>query len=175
MEYSHENYTLSLLLDQYELMGFRDVIDLMAQYPDIYVVTDTKYTDEATVKYQLSQLVWYAQQTDPAVLDRLIVQIYHEEMLNWVMDVHPFRSIIFTLYKHPRTPQEVYEFCRRSGVRFITMPSGTFTAEMPALWDELGVHIAVHTVNNAEKAHRFLQDGVDMIYTDFLIPADFSR
>lgn len=173
-EYSHENVSCSLLLEQYEALGFRDVLDLMAQHPDVYVITDTKYTDEATFKYQLSQLVWYAQKTDPSVLDRLIVQIYHEEMLNWAMDVYPFRSVLLTLYKHPRTPEEVYEFCRRSGVRCITVPQGNFIPEMPALWDELGVNIAVHTVNDADAAQQFIHSGVDMIYTDFLSPADFT-
>lgn len=175
MAYNHDNYMSTKLLDKYELMDYRDVIDLMAEYPDVYVVTDTKNTDEASVKYQFSQLVWYAMQKDASVLDRLVVQIYHEEMLNWVMDIYPFKSIIFTLYLAPRTPEEVLEFCRRSGVKFITIPQGSYTPDMAELWDELGITIAVHTVNDTAKAQQFIKDGVDMIYTDFLNPADFSR
>ena len=73
-----------------------------------------------------------------------------------------------------RTPEDVLDFCRHSGVRFITLPQGSYTPEMAQLWDELDISIAVHTVNETDKAQQFIKDGVDMIYTDFLSPADFT-
>ena len=173
--YTHENFMKSRFMGKYEMMDFRDVLELMAEYPDMYLITDTKDNDEISVKYQFSQIVWQARQVDPSVLDRIIVQCYHEDMLNWVMDVYPFRSVMLTLYQIRWTPETVLDFCRRSGVRFITMPYASYTPEIGRMWDELGVTVAVHTLNDAELAQQYLRDGVDWIYTDFLNPADFAR
>ena len=41
-----------------------------------------------------SQLVYCAKNTHPEVLERLIPQIYNEDMLSWVCAVYPFRSVI---------------------------------------------------------------------------------
>lgn len=175
MEYNHENFMAFPLLDKYETMDYRSVIELMAEYPDIYVVTDTKEKDEASVKYQFSQLVWYARQVDPSVLDRMVVQVYNEDMLNWVMDIHPFRSALFTLYMAAWTPESVVDFCQRTGVRFITMPYGGFKPEIGKLWNDHGITVAVHTLNDPQQAQQFIKDGATWIYTDFLNPADFAR
>ena len=38
------------------------------------------------------------------------------------------------------------------------------------LWESMGIHVAVHTVNEDEKVKSFIKQGVEMIYTDFLGP-----
>ena len=82
---------------------------------------------------------------------------------------------IYTLYMVTRTPEEVLDFCRRSGVRFITMWNHLLTPEIVDTWEELGIRIGVHTVNKPETARQSLALGADMIYTDFIIPADVAR
>lgn len=157
------------LMEKYTPLDYRDVIDLMAKYPDIYIVTDSKYTNFAHVHLAFSQLVDYANSVDPAILERVIPQIYHEEMLDWIMDIHPFRSVIYTLYQTSWTPDRIYEFCLKSGVRFITMSQGSVAQSTTDLWSQLGVNVAAFTCNSKEKAEELFNGGVDMIYTDFLI------
>jgi len=154
----------------YTPLDYRDVIDLMAKYPDMYIVTDSKHTNFAHVHLAFSQLVDYANSVDPAILERVIPQIYHEEMLDWIMDIHPFRSVIYTLYQTSWTPDRVYEFCLKSGVRFITMNKDIVAQSTTDLWSKLGVTIAAHTCNAQEQAEALFDGGVDMIYTDFLLP-----
>jgi len=163
------------LLNQYHSLNAREIIALMQQYPDIYLVTDTKYTDRTSVQLQFAQLVRIAKEIDPAILDRIIPQIYHEEMLSWIMDIHPFRSVIFTLYMTSWTPESIMSFCAQTGVRFITMSHHVFKQEIADLWNLLGIHIGVHTVNDPQAAHSFIDQGVDAIYTDTLLPADFKN
>lgn len=170
--YTYEAFMSMPLEGQYTPLDYRDVVDLMIRYPDIYIVTDTKYSDQTTVLLQFSQLVKYAEQTDVTVLDRIIPQIYHEDMLNWVMSVHPFKSVIFTLYAYGNLPQDAYSFCERSHIRFLTVPHSWITQESLALWDQLGITVAAHTVNDPSLAQSLKEMGVDILYTDTLIPAD---
>lgn len=168
MPYTHEAFMSAKLHDRYTPMDYRDVIDLMIRYPDIYIITDSKYSDIASVFVQFSQLVKYASETDISVLDRIVPQVYHQDMLHWVMAVHPFKSVILTLYNTAIDPQSAYTICEQSGIRLITAPESWITADVMALWDSLGTTIAAHTVNDPAKADRLRDMGVDLLYTDFL-------
>ena len=171
--YSKKNIIRTPLCGQYRAMTLEDVVDFLSDYPDAYLITDSKYDDRSTVMLQFSQLVKYAEDIDPDVLERIIPQIYSEEMLDWVMAVYPFRSVIYTLYKNAWTPESVFNFCRTSGVRFVTMPCKSFKPEIAGLLDQLDISIAVHTTNSEEDVNAFFENGVDMIYTDFLMPDMF--
>ena len=48
-----------------------------------------------------------------SVLDRLIVQIYNEEMYDTVYNIYPFRSWIYTLYKFWGGARETFRDCVR--------------------------------------------------------------
>lgn len=160
----------TLLNGQYTPMTIGDVIDLMAEYPDAYVITDTKYTDKTSVLLQFSQLVKSAQARHPEALGRIIPQIYNEDMYDYVMRVYPFRSMIYTLYQTDWTPESVRDFCEQTGIRFVTMPCDEADAEVIRLWKEQDIHTAVHTVNDEATMQKMLALGTDMIYTDFLMP-----
>lgn len=172
--YSYKNFMNSTLYGQYTPLDFRDIIDLMAAYPDIYIVTDTKYTDAPSVMLQFSQLVKYAQSVDESVLSRLIPQIYHEAMLGWVMSVYPFPSVIYTLYQSGSTVENALEFCQRSGIGFLTMPVEDFTRNAAVLSEHPEITVAVHTVNDVQEARYCLDAGADWLYTDFLPPEEFG-
>lgn len=168
--FTHDAFMTYPPMGIYTPLDHRDVIDLMAQYPDMYIVTDTKDTDFVHVHLAFTQLAAYANSVDPTILDRIIPQIYHEEMLEWIMDIHPFRSVIYTLYQTSWTPDRVYEFCAKSGVRFITMHMDWVKQSTTDLWSQLGVNIAAHTCNSEDKAQALFDKGVDRIYTDFIVP-----
>lgn len=170
--YSYDNFISTRIYDRYTPMDYRNVIDLLVHYPDIYIVTDTKYTDLTTVLLQFSQLVKYAEETDASVLDRIIPQIYHEDMLGWVMSVYPFKSAIYTLYYTGSNPQAAYDFCEQSGIRFITAPQDWINSYAINIWDALNITVAAHTVNSAQEAQQLKSLGVDLFYTDFLTPTD---
>ncbi|MGN0995676.1 MAG: phosphatidylinositol-specific phospholipase C/glycerophosphodiester phosphodiesterase family protein [Candidatus Ventricola sp.] len=172
--YTYENFMASTLCGQYTPLDYRDVIDLMAEYPDIYIVTDTKYTDQASVLLQFAQLVKYAQTRDESVLDRLIPQIYRENMLGWVMSVYPFRSVIYTVYQTDISSQEILEFCQHSGIRLVTAPAELIAPHKLAQWSGAGLIVATHTINDPEQARQLYDQGVDILYTDSLTPGDIA-
>ncbi len=174
-EYSYENFKNTPLFNDYTPLDYRDIVDLLIEYPDIRIITDTKYYDEISVYKQFSQICDYAKERDPEVLDRIVPQIYTKEMLDFVMNVYPFRSVIFTLYQTMWEPEDIARFCMRSGVRYITVSYDILDEETISLWKSMGIRIAVHTVNEKEEAEDFLKKGIDMIYTDYLLPEEFGK
>ena len=91
------------------------------------------------------------------------------------MNVHHFRSVIFTLYQIVWEPEDIAKYCIKSGVKYITVSSSIIESEVIDLWRSMGIHVAVHTVNEEEEAKSFLNKGVEMIYTDFLVPEETEK
>ncbi len=170
VEYSYANFKNTPLFNDYTPLDYKGVIDLLIKYPDIYIVTDTKYDDELSVYKQLGQLCAYGESKDASVLDRIVPQIYNKDMLDYVMNVHDFRSVIFTLYNIVWDKDDIAKYCMRSGVKFITVSEGVIDSDIIAMWKAMGIRVAVHTVNEADEADDFFNKGVDLIYTDFLQP-----
>ena len=82
--YTYDNFKKTPLFTDYTPLDFMDIVNLLKKYQDIYIITDTKYSDEMSVYQQFTQLVDYAKEVNPLLLDRLILQIYIKEMLNYV-------------------------------------------------------------------------------------------
>lgn len=172
--FTTDNFLSALFNGKWHTITYRTILDLMGKYPDIYLVTDSKYTDEEHVTKEFSQIIAYAKEHDPTVLDRFIVQIYHPEMLDWIMELYPWKSIIYTLYMNPNwTPENVVEFAQASGVKIITI-NGYELSQQPdtaKLWNDNNLTIAAFTINDLNFVQKLRQDlGVKLIYTDFLIP-----
>ncbi len=153
------NFRNTPLFSDYTPLDCRDVVDLLAEYPDIYIITDTKYSDELSVYKQFSQIVDHAKKRDPEVLKRIIPQIYTEQMLDYVMNVHHFDSVIFTLYQISWDSEEIAKNCTRSGVRFITVAADLLDQQTIDTWKSVGIRIAAHTVNEPEEAADLLEMG----------------
>lgn len=152
-----------------------DLVDLLMEYPDIYLVTDTKYTDVNSYRLQFSQLVYLAQQKDALdVLDRVIVQIYHQGMYDTVYEIYPWKSVIYTLYQSADSMEDVVKFCTERGIQVVTMGYAGVTAEVVALLKEAGITTYSYTVNDPEEARRELDLGVGGFYTDSMSPLDFE-
>ena len=135
------------------------------------IPTDTKYYDEANVKKQFSAFVQTADRFDRSLLDRFIVQIYNSEMLDYIMPIYPWKSVIYTLYQAPSwTPESIIDFSKKSGVRFITYWGSALKPELVKKWKDSGIYTAAHTINNLPYANQLRESGVNIIYTDFLIP-----
>lgn len=169
-DFSDEAFLNSALYGEYTPMTWRDLLSFMADHPDAYVVTDTKYNEQPYMSYVVSALAAEAAEFDGALLDRVIVQIYSQQMLDTVMDIYPFRSVIYTLYMSPDDNDAVRAFCAASGIKAVTMPQKRCTEDFVASLDALGISALTHTVNDAHQAVSFAEAGVAGIYTDFLKP-----
>lgn len=164
-------FNSTLVENEFHPVSIDRLLDFLYHHPDVYIITDTKYTDEESTRSLLGRLRTAAESLDPTILDRFIIQIYHPDMLPWVMDIYPWKSIIYTLYQNPEwTPENVAAFSKESGVKYITLFYTAASDEALDLWRSTGLYIGVHTLNDLPTAKEASSRGATNIYTDYLLP-----
>lgn len=173
-DFSSEDFLASSIYGKYTPATWSDILPFLAEHPDAYVITDTKYGKQPHMSYVISALVAETMEYDASLLDRVIVQIYNQQMLDVVMDIHPFKSVIYTLYMSPDSIERVMAFCAKSGVKAVTMHDSGLTEEIISDLDTISVHSLVHTINEPQQAEQFVASGVSGIYTDFITPSDMA-
>ena len=175
-----EEFLSKPLLEQYTPLSFRDLLRLMEAYPDICIVTDTKFTDAEVVTVQFEAMLRDAQELELTHLfDRMIVQVYSPLMFKIVHNLHQFPHYIYTLYavgfgQTEAAFEEIAAFCRDSGIGGVTMWDSWWSAAYAPIAREYGIYVCTHTVNDPAWANTMLSEGVKAVYTDTLIPDDFS-
>lgn len=157
--------------EKYTSLTFTDLAELMKEYPDMYLVTDTKETDKNQVIKQFTYIAETGNQTDPEILKRIIPQIYNMEMLDTVMSIYNWNSMIYTLHElQDFSESEVVDFAYQRGIGVITAASdkaqNLFFHE---LYDR-DIKVYMHTYNTPEEEAEIRQKGVWGVYTDFLTP-----
>lgn len=168
------------ILKEYTPLSFKDLLLLMEQYPDICVVTDSKFTDAEVVTLQFEAMLRDAEELGLSYLfDRMVIQVYDALMFRVVDNIHHFENYIYTLYRDNFSASEAdfrerAAFCAENGIRGITMGDSLWrTSFLPAA-EEYGVRVFTHTVNDPEEARTLLRDGVSGIYTDSLGSDDLT-
>ena len=169
------------ILGTYTPLSFRDLLLLMQEYPDVCIVTDTKFTEPEAVTAQFQAMLDDARALGLSYLfDRIVVQVYTRTMYGIVDNIHHFPNYIYTLYldHFDRTEDAFRErciFCKEHGIMGLTL--------WASWWDEPvyrpisqwhGVKVYTHTVNDAEEARSQLDAGVSAVYTDYLLPGDVA-
>lgn len=168
------------ILGKYTPLTLEDLLLLMKEYEDIYIVTDTKSTSEAVVFEQFNVFMDAVRETGTEdVLDRFIIQIYKDNMLDWVKSIYDFPTIIYTLYASGWDGTETdflnfCRFCKLHNIKYLTMWDSLATPQVLEIANSYGIEVFVHTVNDEEQAQSLIQDGVKGVYTDYLIPDMFS-
>lgn len=168
------------ILNKYTAMSFKDLLYLMRDYPDICVVTDTKFTDAEIVKLQFEAMLQDARELGLSYLfDRMIIQVYSPLMFRVVDSLHHFPYYIYTLYYDgfSRTEEDFREraaFCKQNKILGLTMWDYWWREDFAPIAGEYGLKIYVHTVNEPEHALTLLESGIEAVYTDELVPGDLT-
>ena len=160
-------------------MFIEDILDQMMVNQDMYLITDVKYDDATQEEIEQEFLSIYnaAMARDPMLINRIVPQIYVEEMYDWIMDIYNFPSIIFTCYKTDATADEIISFCgSKSNIHVITAKykDKRFDEEAINLLHENGLLLYNYTVSTFTKMYDGLANGVDGIYSNTLLPQDFD-
>lgn len=169
------------ILKQYTPLSFRDLLLLMEEYPDICVVTDTKFTDAEIVTLQFRAMLRDAEELGLSYLfDRMIIQVYDPLMFKVVDGVHHFSNYIYTLYSEGFSTTEAdfrekAAFCAENGIGGITMWDRWWRTSFAPAAREHGIKVYAHTVNDPAEALSLLDSGVSGIYTDSLTPASLTE
>ncbi len=175
-----EEFLSKPIQKKYTPLSFQDLLLMMEEYPDICIITDSKFTEAEIVTLQFEAMLQDARDLGLSYLfDRMAIQIYDPLMFRVVDAVHHFRYYIYTLYTDgfARTEEDFQEkaaFCVENGILGITMWDYWWRAEYAPIAGQLGLAVYTHTVNDAAEAARLLDEGVKAVYTDELTPGDLA-
>jgi len=175
-----EEFLAVPILGTYTPLSFADLCLLMQEYPDIWIVTDSKYSDTENVEKQFTIMVQTAEECNAVeVLDRMVVQIYNETMYEKIKEVHPFPSFIFTMYQRwDGTAEQLIQisrWCVEHDVDAIAMWYYLSDEENREVAKRYDRDIYLHTVNDIAAAREFLENGVTGIYTDDIYPEELEE
>jgi len=163
---THKEFKESDILGKLKPLDWGDILDLMEEYPDIYIVTDRKEQQQVDI---LSLMVKEAEQRrNPKLLQRIIPQIYDQPMLKAVQGVYEFPSIIYTLYASKDTDQEVIDFVAKNKITGVTMPENRTSESFVSKLNKVGVVTYVHTINDISDMKKYEKMGIYGFYTDDL-------
>ena len=172
-----EEFLNTKILYKYTSMDFEALLNLMDEYKDIYIITDSKYTTTDMIEIEYNYIMQKVKELDKEyLLDRFIIQIYNEEMYYKIQEIYKFKNIIFTLYERwkgdPEELKEICAWCNENGVKYITMWAILCNQNNFNIIKSFGLDVYVHTINNAQIAKKYIQLGVKGIYTDNLKAED---
>ncbi len=161
---------------KYTPLTAEDLLELLIEHEDAYLITDSKDTDEETVTAQFTALVEIAEKLGhPEVLDRVVVQIYHQDMLDYIRAVYPFENWIFTLYMLTNPDlDEIGAFCVSEGIDVVTMDSTVFTAAKGSILNGYGLKIYTHTLNRLNDIDATRINGAYGVYSDIITQSDLE-
>jgi glycerophosphoryl diester phosphodiesterase len=172
---THDEFMDTPILGMYQPMDADGIIDVLAEYPDMYIVTDTKEQKDEDIQQVLQSLVDAAKEHDPSVLDRVVVQIYNEPMLDTVKEVYAFPSIIYTLYATQDTEAQVVDFVQKNDIDAVTMPEYKVNQNFVVKLNSAGSVTYVHTINDTEQVANYEKWGVYGVYSDVLTEQELDE
>ena len=164
---------------RFTTMLIGDVFDQMIINRDMVLVTDIKSMEISKEDRitQFKELVSEANKRDKELLDRVIPQIYHQEMFGEIESIYPFKHVIYTLYASPDSGEEVLDFiAKHKEIEAVTVPidDSRLTPKFIEQVHKLGKRVYVHTIQTYESLTKYAAINVDGFYTGLLTPQDMA-
>lgn len=160
---------------KYRPMTLLMLYEVMNERQDMYVVIDPKYDQD--VVGQFTVLVNTALDNGyESVLDRIIVQLYYEQMYDLVEEVYHFKNYLYTLYYigYPGA-EAVGTFCQANEIPVVVMPYTWMDEKTCQDLQAYSLQVYVHTVDEEEDMQRAVAQNVDGIYSDYILPRQMKK
>lgn len=175
---TREEFCSVPILGKYTPLSFRDLLLLMEEYPDICIITDSKYDAPEVALTEFGSMVADAEELGLTHLfDRIIIQVYNGPMLEALERVYDFPHYILTLYMADfdgeiQLLRTFARYCAEHGVEGITLWAYLWNPVYQVISQQYNIPFYVHTVNEPKEARTFLKRGVSAVYSDVLSDQD---
>lgn len=170
---SLEKFQSLRIYGRFTTITAEEFIDYMREYPDLYLIVDTKEKDSVAVVAELLRLCDY--QDD--IARRFVIQLYDAGVKAKMCELYDFRddNFLFTAYKFgPSRTNAIMDLCKEEGITVITVPYGSWGSATVERFLAEGFLIFEHTVNDTKMTDASLGRGVYGFYTDTLMADDLG-
>ena len=179
---TEEQFLNTKIKNKYTPLSLLDLLKIMHEYPDIYIVLDSKYDDEENIKLEFNEMKNVAIENNLLeTFNRVIVQVYSEQMYEYVNRIYPFPKYIFTLYKRyedkisdMKDLEYITSWAHNNNFFAITMWKEWFNNDVNEIMKKYDMKVYVHTVNNVGTAKKSIKNGVYGVYTDSISRNDLK-
>lgn len=153
---------------KYNTMSFKDVVEYMEKYRDIYMVIDLKSPEPEKVRKVYNRIV---EEASSDVLDRIVPQIYKESTYNEIIKIYDFKSTAFTCYTMKSVDEDwLTNYCALNGIKVITVDYRYLTSSLVERCKAKGITLYMNTINKENEKNKYKSQGVYGFFTDFLNP-----
>ena len=171
-----EEFLAAPLYGKYTPMTFQDLLNLIRDYPDAYILLDTKHYSfrnyQSTLQDYADLAVLAADAGAQDILGQMIPEIYNEAMLTGIVQIYDFPQYMYSLWKEYSVDEleETALFCVENDIGAVTVSREYWTPELQEIFQEKGMRVFVYTVNDLIEAAGLNRIGFDGIVTDVLFP-----
>lgn len=171
---SSEEFLSKPIYGTYTPMTFSDLLILLKDYPDAFVLLDSK---QYSIRNYQKTLEDYSEYLEIAVsvdaeevMDQLIPEIYNEAMYPGTAFVQKFPTYLYSLWQEYSLEEleAIADFCKQKNIPAATMYMEYWSKEAQKIFDERGILLYIYTVNDPKDAAGFIEQGAAGICTDVL-------
>ena len=175
---TEKQFTSNKIYGKYTPMTLEDFFLLLKDYPDAFVMIDSKQYSIRNYQKTLEDYCEYVEIARAAgageVLDQIIPEIYSEAMYPGTAMIHSFPSYIYSLWQEYSEDdlKKIASFCGEKGIQAATIYWKYWSEEAEKIFEEQGIRLYVYTVNDRNQARKYLAEGAEGVCTDFLTTED---
>lgn len=172
---SSEEFLNTPIYGKYTPLTLEDLLKLLDEYPDAFVMVDSK---QYSVRNYQRTLEDYAQYREIAInagiqhtLEQIIPEIYNFAMYPGTALLYRFPAYIYSLWQDYSTEElnNIAEFCKTNGIGAITIYKDYWSEEIQKIFDEREILVYIYTINDKEDARAYCQKGAAGVCTDVLL------
>ena len=171
-------FTSNKIYGKYTPMTLEDFFLLLKDYPDAFVMIDSKQYSVRNYQMTLEDYCEYVEIAQAAgageVLNQIIPEIYNKAMFPGTAMIYSFPSYIYSLWQEYSTEdlEGIASFCREKKIPAATIYWKYWSYEAEEIFEKQGIHLYVYTVNDRNQARKYIAVGAEGICTDFLTTED---
>nr|WP_302465942.1 phosphatidylinositol-specific phospholipase C/glycerophosphodiester phosphodiesterase family protein [uncultured Blautia sp.] len=175
---TEEEFRQSKIYGKYTPMTLEDFFLLLKDYPDAYVLIDSKQYSLRNYQRTLEDYSDYVEIARNAgageTLDQIIPEIYNEAMFPGTAMIYSFPSYVYSLWQEYSVEEleHIASFCKEKGIPAATVYWEYWSEETEKIFEKNGISLYVYTVNDRDQARRYISQGAEGICTDFLTAED---
>ena len=148
---------------QFEILFAQDLIDLMVEYPDVWVILDSKW-DHLTIAQRLVDLA-----PNDQVRDRLVPHLVNGEHVDALRSIYDFPEKMIAVYRWAGGDSEIARRKDLYDVDNVMMWwDSRWSSESQEVFEGAGLNVWVHTPHEGEVIQSFLDLGIG-VYSGGLI------
>ncbi|GAA0604890.1 hypothetical protein GCM10009001_22670 [Virgibacillus siamensis] len=171
---TYNEFMNSTYYNKYTPMSFNMVLELLKEYPDIYVILDGKVESPEDTKVLYKKINETTEKLNKNTLKRIIPQFFYTEDVKTIRK-HGFKDLLYVVGREKYTPDSLTEFCLKNSIDAVSLSKSRTKQKLIDKLNKENIKIYMYTLNSTNTMNKYLDKGVDGFFSDFVTPEKFKK